>query len=78
MPSRINDQVDLATGRERHSRKARALKLPKYGQITTESRLFRVPSRRHLKFPFPVSKSPYYWRNAVFQGLHACTLRNIQ
>ena len=39
-------EADLARGRGR-----RPVQIPKYGQIRTESRLFRAPSRRHVTFP---------------------------
>jgi len=40
--------ADLARERDRHLTTARAVQIPKYGQIRTESRLFRVHSSRHL------------------------------
>ena len=43
--------ADLARARERHLTTARAEQVPKYGQIRTESRLFRTPFSGHLTFP---------------------------
>ena len=43
--------VDLAKERKRQLTKARAVQIHKYKQITTESRLFRAPFRRHLTSP---------------------------
>ena len=44
-------KADLARERDRHLTKARAIQMPKYGQIRTECRLFRVPFCRHQTFP---------------------------
>ena len=49
--SSTSNQADLARQREPHLTTARAVQIPKYGQIRTESRLFRSLSRRHLTFP---------------------------
>ena len=47
----LTRQADSARQREPHLTTARAVQIPKYGQIRTESRLFRSLSRRHLTFP---------------------------
>ena len=41
--ARSHSQAGLARERERHLTTARAEQIPKYGQIRTESRLFRAP-----------------------------------
>ena len=43
--------ANLAREPERELTTVRALQKPQYGQVRTESRLFRAPSRCHLKFP---------------------------
>lgn len=44
-------QADLKRERERHWATTRvALQIPIYGEIETESSLFRAPSRRQLTF----------------------------
>ena len=46
----LTDQADLAIEQERNSTSARAVQVPKYGQIRIEARLLRAPSLRHLRF----------------------------
>ena len=44
----VTNYADLAREREHHLTTACTKQIPKYSQIRTESKLFRMPSSRHL------------------------------